>query len=561
MNRKPRLVAGLIAGNEEERIERCVRSYKKICDDIVVVRAVGALKPDRTLEIAKALGCYTAEYRNSPLCEEWPHLDNFAAARNKAFAWAYDLANADGWVMWADIDDILPEEQVEPHRKALAECPQDCDWILTDYAIPEQRKRAPRERFFRYKSGWWWRPVHENLHPTKTIKIWSRRDLESARHMPPLGRRPSNERNTRILEFNDSFTPNIKFYLHYEKMIQGRREESIRCGAEALALKALDGVHKYETLLNMSNMTDKDAALRFAIGAEKVDPNRREALALQASILMDNGKADEALAIIDRMEKIPVPSFPQWTHKAEYYGWKAKQLRAWALRLAGKGREAFDLESSILAIDGGTPRISLLHATRGRPLQAVQNMNLWLSRAKRPERIEHMFAVDCDDESAAQLSRFACVMQDDPEGHAVGAWNLAAKYSTGDILIQFSDDWECPPGWDEMLEHRLDTQQAQALRISDGKRTDELLPMAIITRKFYERHGLFNEQFKNQYSDAEFTVRAQKANAIINARDIVFAHHHPAYEPGMPTDSTHLRVNDPIEAERAKAIFEKLTNT
>jgi glycosyltransferase involved in cell wall biosynthesis len=163
MNRKPRLAAGLITGNEEERIERCLESYRKICDDIVVVRAIGDLKPDRTLDIAEKFGCAIAEYHNAPLCAEWPHLDNFAAARNAAFAKAYEIAGKDGWVMWADIDDILPDEQVEPHRKALAECPADCDWILTDYAIPEQHKRAPRERFFRYKTGWWWRPVHENM--------------------------------------------------------------------------------------------------------------------------------------------------------------------------------------------------------------------------------------------------------------------------------------------------------------------------------------------------------------------------------------------------------------
>lgn len=558
MNRKPRLVAGLITGNEEERIERCVRSYKKICDQIVVVRATGSQKPDRTLEIAQSLGCIVGYYYNAPLCEEWPHLDNFAAARNTAFHMAYNLAGPDGWVMWADIDDILPDEQVEPHVKALSECPQDCDWILTDYVIPEQQKRAPRERFFRYKTGWWWRPVHENMHPTKTIKIWTRRDLESARHMPPLGRRPSNERNIRILEFNDSFTPNIKFYLHYEKMIVGKREEAIRYGAESLALKALDPVHKYETLINMSNMTDRDAAMRFAQGAEKIDPNRREALALQASILLDNGKPAEAIEVLDRMDKIPVPTFPQWTHRAEYYGWKAKQLRAWALRAAGKGREAFELEASILS-EGGTPRISLLHATRGRPVQAASTMNMWLSRAKRPERVEHIFSVDIDDMTSTQLTRFAGVMQGNANGHAVGAWNLAAKYSTGDILIQFSDDWECPPGWDEMLEKRMDITKPQVLRISDGKRTDELLPMAIMTRKYYEQHGFFNPEFKNQYSDAEFTVRAEKTGAIIDARDIVFAHHHPIYEPSIPTDETHRRVNDPAEAERAKAIFEKLT--
>jgi hypothetical protein len=557
MNQKKKLVAAFIAGNEEERITRCVESYKKICDEIVVVRAVGSLKPDQTLDIANELGCIVSEYRNSPLCEDWPHLDNFANARNQAFAAAYELAGEDGWVMWADVDDILPESQIKPHLKALAECPEDCDWILTDYVIPEQHKRAPRERFFRYKSGWWWRPVHENMHPTKTIKIWSRRDLESAHHRPPLGRRPSNERNTRILEFNDQFTPNIKFYLHYEKMIQGRREEAIRYGAESLALKSLDAVHRYETMVNMSNMTDGDTALRFAASAEKLDPNRREAIALQASILLDQGKAKESLAALDRMEKIPVPSFPQWTHRAEYYGWKATRLRAWALRMAGKAKEAFALEQDLLNGSQG-PKISILHATRGRPMQAVQTMSLWLSRAKNPAAIEYIFAVDADDPTAAQLQRFGGVAQEGDAG-SVGAWNLAASHCVGDILIQMSDDWECPPGWDQMILDRLDISSEKCLRISDNYRTDELLPMAIVTRKFYDRHALFNPLFKNQFSDAEFTVRAAKAGAIVDARDIVFAHHHPAFEPSVPVDDTHRRVSDPQERERAKAIFEKLT--
>jgi hypothetical protein len=87
------------------------------------------------------------------------------------------------------------------------------------------------------------------------------------------------------------------------------------------------------------------------------------------------------------------------------------------------------------------PRISLLHATRGRPLQAAQNMNLWITRASKPESVEHIFAVDSDDESAALLQRFAGVCQG-PDGFSVCAWNLAAQHSTGDILVQFSDDFE-----------------------------------------------------------------------------------------------------------------------
>jgi glycosyltransferase involved in cell wall biosynthesis len=557
MNRKPRLVAGLITGNEEERIARCIKSYQKICDKIVVIRAIGSAKPDKSLDIARKLGCVIGEYRNAPLCANWPHVDNFAAARNKAFEIAYDHAGADGWVMWADIDDVLPESQIEPHLKALAECPKDCDWILTDYCITEQNKRAPRERFFRHRTGWWWRPVHENMHPVKPVKIWTRRDLESAHHKPALVGRTSGERNMRILEFNDELTGNIKFYLHYEKMIRGMRPEAIRYGAETLALKGVDEVHRYETMLNMSNMTDGGSALRFVQAAEKLDPNRREALALQASIHLDNGNAQEALETLDRMDKIPVPAFPQWTHKAEYYGWKATRLRAWALRASGKAREAFEIEKALLDSSTG-PKISVLHATRGRPMQAVATMNLILSRARNPAAVEYIFAVDADDQSAAILQRFGGVCQSEDNG-SVGAWNLAASHSTGDILVQMSDDWEVPPGWDEMLTERTDTLSEKCIRISDGYRTDALLPMAIVTRKFYERHGLFNPAFKNQFSDAEFTFRAQKAGAIIEARDIVFVHHHPAFEPHIPIDDTHRRVSNEAERERAKAIFKEIT--
>jgi len=562
MNQKPRLVAGMICGNEEERIERCVKSLFKICDEIVVVRATGSLEPDRTLEIAKSLGCFPAKYDNSPLCAEWPHVDNFGAARNQAFRLAYEIAGEGGWVMWADCDDVLADHMVEPHLKMLREVSPDVDWVLTDYVITEQGKRAPRERFFRHKSAWWWRPVHENAHPPigsdgqpLKRKILLRRDLE-IEHRPALGRRPSNERNLRILAFNDNMSSHFKFYLHYEKMIVGDRELSMRFGAEALAMRDLDGVHRYEVLLNLSNMSGGEVALKLARRARELDPSRREALVIEASILLDMAEPEQALEVVKQALEIPVPTFPQWTHKREWYGWKIERLRAWCLRQMGHDAEAFRIEMDIL--DGAKgPRISLLHATRGRPIQAIQTMTLWLQRASRPERIEYIFAVDQDDESARVLKRFGGVTQP-ANGYSVGAWNTAARYSTGDILMQISDDWECPPGWDEMIESRLDIASPSVLRISDGHRTDDLLPAAICTRKYYNDHGLFNPEFKNQYSDAEFTVRAAKAGAIVDARDIVCFHHHPAFE-NIPTDETYARVNDPKESTRAKEIFEKLT--
>jgi GT2 family glycosyltransferase len=554
MKQKKKLVAGLICGNEEPRIARCVNSLKQICDEIVVIRAIGALKPDKTLEIAKELGCHVDEYKNSPLVADWEHLDNFGEARNKAFAIAYELAGEEGWVMWADCDDIIEPAMVAPTLAALEECPPEQDWILTDYVIPEQGKRAPRERFFRYHTAWWHRPVHENAQPTKDVQVYMRRDLEII-HQPPLGHRNSSERNRRILMHQDRMTSHFKFYLHYENFIAGNKELAAKYGSEALALSDLDGVNRYEVLLNCANITSGETSLNLARKARELEPNRREAYGLEASILLDEKKYEEANKIIDKMLEVPTPKFPQWTHRKEWYSWKGRQLKAWCLRLLNKTLEANRLEE--LTLNGTCKtKISLVHATRGRPIEAVQCMTLWLSRAKHPERIEHIFVVDSDDEKAEVLKRFRSVIQKE-NGFSVGAWNLGAQKASGDIIIQLSDDWECPPQWDEMVESRLDISKPQVLRISDGYRKDELLCMAILTKKYYEQHGLFNPRFRNVYSDTDFTFRAAKNGAIVDARDISIVHHHPFFEE-RPLDATYQRGNDPAEYTRAKGIFEEL---
>jgi glycosyltransferase involved in cell wall biosynthesis len=554
MKPKRRLVAGLICGNEEERIERCVKSLQQICDDIVIVRAIGSLEPDKTIEIAKGLGCHCFEYFNQPLVSDWKHLDDFGRARNFAFEKAYDLSGNDGWVMWADCDDVIEPEMAEPHLKAIAECPDDHDWILTDYVIPEQNKRSPRERFFRFKTGWWYRPIHENVQPSKDVKVNIRRDLEIV-HKPAQGNRNSNERNMRILMHNDKMSSHYKFYLHYENFIFGKNELAAKYGAEALAMQDLDGVHRYEILLNCANLTSGEVALNFVKQAKTLEPKRREAYGLEASILLDLKKPYDALKVANEMTEIPVPKFPQWTHRAEWYGWKGYQLLAWCLRSCGKEDQASIIESNVLKQSKGV-KISLLHATRGRPIEAVKAMTMWFNRAKNPERIEHIFAVDKGDESAVILNRFKKVVQY-YDGFSVGAWNLAADKCSGDILVQLSDDWECPIGWDEMIESRINPENESVLQISDGYRTDSLLCMAILTRKYYEKHGLFNPAFKNVYSDTDFTFRAAKNNAIVDGRDVTFIHHHPFWE-NRPLDPTYERGNNEGEYARAKEIFERL---
>lgn len=209
--------------------------------------------------------------------------------------------------------------------------------------------------------------------------------------------------------------------------------------------------------------------------------------------------------------------------------------------------------------DGGRPRITLLHATRGRWAQAIQAMNMWMARAENPMGVEHIFAIDADDEeSKEKLRRFRCTISAEG-GYSVQAWNVAALASTGDVLVQLADDFEPPAGWDRLILEALggDIFAPRVLRVSDGNRTDGLITCAIVTRRWYEQHGLFHGEYRNVYSDNDLTATATKANAITDAPHIVIRHHHPFFNDKVKMDATYERGNDPAEYERAKAIYEQ----
>lgn len=203
-------------------------------------------------------------------------------------------------------------------------------------------------------------------------------------------------------------------------------------------------------------------------------------------------------------------------------------------------------------------KISLLHATRRRSAQAVDARRLWLEKASKPERVEHIFAFDHDDESSDPLKKFHHVIQLD-DGYSVGAWNLAAKHATGDILMQMSDDWDPPAGWDDLVAGSLDIASERVLWVNEDYTRKDIMCMAILTRKYYEKYGLFDPRFKNVYSDDDFTAKAKKRSAITYANNIVFKHKH--FTTGdSPVDATYQRCNDHNEYRRAKILFDSIHN-
>ena len=114
--KRPWFSLASIMGNEEHHIERFIRTFEPIFDEIVLVRAIGNREPDATFEIAASIATkplLLAEYQNFPGLD-WPHVDDVAAARQRAF----DLAQG-SFIMWADADDVIDEESAKKLRSEV----------------------------------------------------------------------------------------------------------------------------------------------------------------------------------------------------------------------------------------------------------------------------------------------------------------------------------------------------------------------------------------------------------------------------------------------------------
>lgn len=553
----------LIAGNETEHVRRCLKIFSPCADEIVVVRAIGSLVPDDTLDIARnEFGAITAEYKNGPGREDWPHVDNFAAARNMAF----DLGTG-RFRLWVDFDDIADENHVHAIRNAAEDCDKgvtDWDILHFSYVIPYSGAAPLRERLIRAGAGRWENAVHECITDLKDGCKQAYNTQLTITHAPLTNKVKqgiSSGRNLRILESIADKTHGEAFFYFMELAGTGRRGEALEAAKVALAKPDLKEPERYEIFMNLASMAEGKKPRRdFLWEAVKLSPERREALALLCAEYTNWHEPDGALAVGRMMRALPRPVVRNYTHRDNVYGYGGDMVYAGALRLNGQFEEAAAVETLNFVRAGG--KISLLHATRGRPNQAALARKYWYDTAGDPANIEHIFAIDEDDkESINALGTFRHVRVT-AGGGCVAAWNAAAKASRGKILIQLSDDWTPPICWDTEIVKRFgdEIDKPYVLAISDGHRKDFLLCMAILTRARYEQQGfLFHPDFKSVYSDNYFTWKATKDNCIIASRDFVIEHNHPVFNKEIPVDKTYAESNAPERYEHGKAVYERLT--
>lgn len=546
-----------ITGNAEKYISRFLSCFKRVADEIVIVRAIGNQEPDNTLAIASDAGCVVGEYRDS---QSWPHVDDFAAARQTAF----DMATHP-FVMWADMDDTITPESCAAIRQAVDALPPECDGLEVAYDVPEDgiigcnfRERVIRRGIARWKS-----PIHEFLDFGKVPHL-ARVSHADARivHAPSGNRKPNDERNLRILESipDAERTSSHKFHLFQSLRAVGRMQDAAAMVFDLLrnSPKDIGTPEKYELFIAAGQLaTEPEHRAQMMLQALGVDPSRREAYGELALAMIALNRPEDALAYTTAMRSIPRPEGAAWNQRTKYYGYAGEQIHGMALRACGFFDEADAIEANHFILNGR--KISLLHATRGRVHQAVQARREWLAMAANPDAVEHIFGLDADDPQAIFLTVHNHAMTDGKSG-SVAAWNACAAKSNGDILVQLSDDWKPFYAWDTAILREIQNPfKPVVLAINDGHRRDDLLCMAILTRSRYEQQGyLFHPDFFSVYSDNWFSHCAFRDGVVIDARDrITFEHLHPAFGKAE-MDQTYMRGNSQQAYELGAATFEKL---
>ena len=451
----PTVSIALIAGPGEGAIlRRLIESSRGLWDQVVVVPAVGANNAHDVRQCAQeaageALVC--EEYQNSPEHKDWPHIDNFAAARNKAFSLATGK-----YVIWADCDDIFEPGQADAHRQAIMDREAgktEWDILVTIYDVQNSGMRNnKRERIFRRMDdgklpAHWERQIHERVTPAKDTKIGVAEHLKIL-HAPNGPKTSSAERNKRIIASRINGIGMEWYYLAQEHFLKNEYQQAIGPCLLALEHGDLGPAERYQLHTQASMMlSDRAKRLEHIGKAITLCPLRREAHGLLAADRMDHDDFTTAFHILKKVDSMPHTT--DWNQENRWYKHLPRALMAQCLRASKQ-----NLDADILVREGfrtAWGRITVIHV--GEPEDCLRSLALYTDTADDPNAIQHMLITQRGNK---QADRHRIIHSAD---EAMGA-------AAGDILLTVTAKDGKMPGlrWDhELIENGTVPDGAQRL--------------------------------------------------------------------------------------------------
>ncbi|MEW8957002.1 glycosyltransferase [Clostridium sp.] len=256
----------MIVKDEEDVIERCIRSVLSALDEIIIVDTGSN---DRTKEIALSLGATVYDM-------EWQ--DNFGLARNFAFSKA-----TKDYIMWLDADDIMTEDNLQRLLELKKNLDNNVDSVTMTYVLAEDSNGNPtsslrRNRLVKREKGFQWiGKIHEYLAVHGNII-----NADASIHHRKI--KSSSGRNLRIykgmIDEGEELSVRDMFYYANELFYNGYHDEAIEQYSKFLDTKAGWIEDVKTTLSNMSECysakEDTDNQLKCLLRAFEYDVPRSD---------------------------------------------------------------------------------------------------------------------------------------------------------------------------------------------------------------------------------------------------------------------------------------------
>lgn len=170
--------------------------------------------------------------------------------------------------------------------------------------------------------------------------------------------------------------------------------------------------------------------------------------------------------------------------------------------------------------------ISIILPSRSRPQRAQETARKWLENVGAD--CEFILSIDFDDPMKKEYynsfflqSRIVC----ESNRSAIDAINNAMKVATGNIIIQISEDFDCPPLWGKKILEATQGKEDWILKTQDGIQP-WMITLPIMDRKYYNRFGyIYHPDYLHMFCDTELSCVADLTGRRITS-DILFPHNH-----------------------------------
>ncbi len=325
----------MIVKNEEESIERCIKSVKQLVDEMIIVDTGS---DDKTVEICRALGATVYSY-------QWKN--DFADARN------YSLSLAKGkWILWLDADEEIHQDTDPNAFRRLAQTKMydlynfELNNFYGDEVDYDRVIRILHPRLFRNGIGFHFtNSIHETLNIDEillksnkekrvgkaSVCIWHYGYLDKY-----VNNKGKSERNITLLL--DALTNNEEdpwLYYHlaseyyrlkdFTKSFQYINRSIVLFVMNQLTPPSLLYKLKYSILLSVGSFEGAYPAIEKAIS---LYPDYVDLLFYKAVILMQLNKYKEAIETFDQCLEIGEDHIKYLTQKGlgSFQGWYYKGM-------------------------------------------------------------------------------------------------------------------------------------------------------------------------------------------------------------------------------------------